>query len=126
VSEAPLVLIVEDDPTVQGMLRALMEAEGYETTVAADGLEGLLRAELRRPQAILLDVMMPDVDGERVLAELRQRPDLRDVPVLVITGRADAHAAFDPVVGPANVFPKPFDPDALVRRVGEAIAEARP
>lgn len=122
-SARPLILIVEDDPTVSGLLETLMQMEGYETVTAADGLEALLKAEFRRPSVILLDVMMPNVDGERVLDELRGRPDFAGIPVLVVTGRADAHAAFDPVVGRENVVPKPFDAAALTHRVAEVLQQ---
>jgi CheY-like chemotaxis protein len=120
-SERPLILIVEDDPTVSGLLETLMEMEGYDTVTARDGLEGLLKAEFRRPSVILLDVMMPNVDGERVLDELHERGDLAAVPVMIVTGRADAHAAFDPVVGHENVITKPFDAAALAHRVSELL-----
>jgi DNA-binding response OmpR family regulator len=123
VSDRPLILIVEDDPTVQGLLDTLMHMEGYETVTAKDGLEGLLKAEFRHPSLILLDVMMPNVDGERVLDELRARSDLAGVPVLIVTGRADAHASFDPVVGHDNVITKPFDAGALASRVAELLAQ---
>ena len=119
----PMVLIIEDDPTVSGLLETLMQMEGYDTLIAADGLEGLLKAEFRRPSVILLDVMMPNVDGERVLDELRARPDFSDVPVLIVTGRADAHHAFDSIVGRENVIPKPFDAAALTQRVAELLHE---
>lgn len=119
---APLILIVEDDPTVQGLLRTLMETEGYDTMTAADGLEGLLKAEIRHPSIIILDIMMPNVDGERVLEEMRANKDLADVPVLIVTGRADAHIAFDPLVGDRNVITKPFDPDELTDRVAALLA----
>ena len=116
-TERPLILIVEDDPTVSGLLETLMHMEGYETLVAKDGLEGLLKAEFRHPSLILLDVMMPNVDGERVLAELQERPEFADVPVMIVTGRADAHAAFDKIVGRENVITKPFDATALGHKV---------
>ena len=119
----PMVLIIEDDPTVSGLLETLMQMEGYDTVIAADGLEGLLKAEFRRPSVILLDVMMPNVDGERVLDELRNRPDFKDVPVLIVTGRADAHHAFDAIVGRENVIPKPFDAAALTQRVAVLLHE---
>ena len=119
----PMVLIIEDDPTVSGLLETLMQMEGYDTVIAADGLEGLLKAEFRRPSVILLDVMMPNVDGERVLDELRSRPDFSDVPVLIVTGRADAHHAFDGIVGRENVIPKPFDAAALTQRVADLLHE---
>ncbi len=119
----PLVLIVEDDPTVSGLLETLMHMEGYETLTAKDGLEGLIKAEFRHPSLILLDVMMPNVDGERVLDELQAKPEFATVPVLIVTGRADAHPAFDPVVGRDNVITKPFDAAVLVRRVHEVLGD---
>ncbi len=120
-TQRPLILIVEDDPGVSGLLDTLMQSEGYDTATAVDGLEGLLKAEFRRPSLVLLDVMMPNVDGERVLQEFRTRKDLRGVPVLVVTGLPDAHAAFDPVVGADNVITKPFDAGALTRHVAELL-----
>ena len=121
-SGTPLILIVEDDPTVQGLLKTIMETEGYDAITAADGLEGLLKAEIRHPSVIILDIMMPNVDGERVLDELRSHAELAEVPVLIVTGRADAHNAFDGIVGARNVFPKPFDPDELTGRVAELLS----
>jgi DNA-binding response OmpR family regulator len=121
-SDAPLILIVEDDPTIQGLLRTLMETEGYDVMIAGDGLEGILKAEIRHPAIIILDIMMPNVDGERVLHEMQTRPDLARVPVLIVTGRADAHQAFDPLVGRDNVIPKPFDPDVLTGRIAELLS----
>lgn len=120
-SDKPVILIVEDDPTVQGFLRTLMEMQGYDTQTAEDGLAGLVKAQFRRPSLILLDVMMPNIDGERVLQELRDVSELREVPVLIVTGRADAHRTFDPVVGAENVFPKPFDAQELAARVAEVL-----
>jgi CheY-like chemotaxis protein len=119
---APLILVVEDDPSVRSLLRTLMEGEGYDVVTADDGLEGLLKAEFRHPSLIILDIMMPNVDGERVLDEMRTREGLAGVPVLIVTGRADAHAAFDPLVGARNVIPKPFDPDLLTGRVADLLA----
>jgi DNA-binding response OmpR family regulator len=118
-----LILIVEDDPSVQGYLATLMQLEGYDTTTATDGLEGLLKAEFKTPSLILLDVMMPNVDGERVLRELGESGPLAGVPVVVVTGRSDAHRTFDRVVGRENVFPKPVDGDALAARVAALLAK---
>ena len=120
-TDKPLILIVEDDPTVQNLLRTLMETEGYDVMIAADGLEGLLKAEIRPPSVILLDIMMPNVDGERVLEEIQTSKGLAGVPVLIVTGRAEAHQAYDHLVGASNVIPKPFDPDALTGRVAELL-----
>lgn len=115
----PRVLVVEDDPSVRGLLQTLLDAEGYDVSVAADGLAGLVKANSRRPALILLDVMMPDLGGIRVLEELRGDPALSDVPVIVVTGQTDTVAELRGVLGEENVFAKPFGVAELLSRVQE-------
>lgn len=117
----PLILVVEDDPSVQGMLTVLLEGEGYEVIAARDGLEGLVKMELQHPSLVILDLMMPNVSGDRVLEEIRTDPRLKQVPVLVVSGRHDVHEAFDRVLGRENVFDKPLDPDRLLTRVAAVL-----
>ena len=121
---SPTILLVNDDPDTSEALKCFLEHEGFPVVIADDGREALdkLRDGLR-PCVIVLDVMMPNVDGERVLDELRNRPDFKDVPVLIVTGRADAHHAFDAIVGRENVIPKPFDAAALTQRVADLLHE---
>jgi chemosensory pili system protein ChpA (sensor histidine kinase/response regulator) len=123
VNVLPFILVIEDDPSVQRLLSMLLESQGYDVAVARDGLEGLVKAGFRHPSLVVLDIMMPNVDGARVLREMREDALLAEVPVLVVTGIADAHATFDELVGPENVFPKPFSPEALLARVA-AIVES--
>lgn len=119
----PLVLVVEDDPSVQNMLSILLEGEGYEVVSARDGLEGLVKMELRHPSLVILDLMMPNVSGDRVIEEVRGDARLKGVPILVVSGRPDAHATFDPVLGRENVFPKPLDPARLLAQVEQILRE---
>ena len=115
----PHVLVVEDDPSVRGLLQTLLSAEGYDVATASDGLAGLVKASSRRPSLILLDLMMPDLGGIRVLEELRGDPALSDVPVLVVTGKIDAVAAMQELLGEDSVFAKPFGVAELLARVAE-------
>ena len=124
---APSVLVVEDDPSVRGLLHTLLTAEGYSVSTASDGLAGLRSALDSPPSLILLDVMMPDLGGVRVLEELGSDPVLAGVPVIVVTGRVDAVANLESLLGPGMVFVKPFAVDELVHRVAELIGgPARP
>lgn len=116
---APHVLVVEDDPSVRGLLQTLLAAEGYEVAVASDGLAGLVKASSQRPALILLDLMMPDLGGVRVLEELRGDPGLADVPVIVVTGKIDAVPAMEQLLGAENVFAKPFGVAELLARVAD-------
>jgi DNA-binding response OmpR family regulator len=117
----PLILVVEDDPSVQSLMRYLLEAEGYEVVIARDGLEGLVKMELQHPSLMILDLMMPNVSGDRVLQEIRSDARLASVPILVVSGRHDVHESFDSVLGPENVYAKPIEPDALLARIAELL-----
>ena len=117
----PLILVVEDDPSVQNLLRILLEAEGYEVIRAEDGLEGLVKMELQHPSLVILDLMMPNVTGDRVIDEIRGDTRLNRVPLIVVSGRHDVHESFDDLLGRENVFAKPLDPTALLERVAELL-----
>lgn len=117
---APLVLVVEDDPSVRGLMETLLAAEGYRVQTAADGLAGLVKATAQPPDLILLDLMMPDLGGIRVLEEMRQDAVLAGVPVIVVTGKADAIPGLHEVLGEDHVVAKPFVVADLLDRVATA------
>jgi DNA-binding response OmpR family regulator len=118
------VLIVEDDAHVVTMLRALLEVDGYEVTEAADGLLGLLKLATTGVDAVLLDVMMPDLDGVRVLEQLLEEHGELPVPVLVITGSPDGADRCRELIGTDDVFEKPFDPHRLLARLQSRLTTA--
>jgi two-component system OmpR family response regulator len=114
-TEDPTVLIVEDDRAVRDLLETVLVAEGFAVRTARDGLEGLLKLKMFRPVAVVLDIMMPDVGGLRVLDELAE--EHADVPVIVVTGKPQAADEARRRIGGDNVFDKPFDIDVLVARI---------
>ena len=111
------VLLVEDDESVRQLVRITLEMNDYEVVEAKDGLEGLLLLDLHHPDAIILDLMMPDVGGERMLAQLRATPETKRMPVVIITGKPEVAPEVVGLVGRENFFPKPFDPDAVIARI---------
>ncbi len=113
------VLVVEDDPSVRGLLQTLLAAEGYEVATASDGLAGLVKVTSSPPALVLLDLMMPDLGGVRVLEEMRDDPELAGIPVIVVTGKVDAVPGMRALLGEDNVFIKPFAVGELLARVGE-------
>lgn len=113
------ILVVEDDPSVRGLLQTLLSAEGYDVATASDGLAGLVKATSSPPALVLLDLMMPDLGGVRVLEEMRDDPELSDIPVIVVTGKVDAVPGMRSLLGEDNVFLKPFAVGELLARVGE-------
>ena len=114
---AVCVLVVEDDPSVRGLLQTLLSAEGYQVATASDGLAGLVKASSQPPALVLLDLMMPDLGGVRVLEQMREDPQLAQVPVIVVTGKLDAIESMRELLGEDNVFLKPFAVGELLARV---------
>ena len=112
------VLVVEDDPSVRGLLQTLLVAEGYSVATASDGLGGLGQMAATRPDVVLLDLVMPDLGGVRVIQELREDPELARIPVLVVTGHEEAVPDMRAQLGEDNVFLKPFAVGELLARVG--------
>jgi CheY-like chemotaxis protein len=118
---AKRILIVEDEAAVRELEKFILERRGYEVMEASDGLEGLTKAEFRRPDLILLDLMMPDVSGGRMFDEMRKHPTTAGIPIVVVTGKPDAHDTFDEQIGPENVIMKPFEAEALLNRIADHI-----
>ena len=112
------VLVVEDDPNVRGLLQTLLEVEGYAVVTASDGMDGLGQAAASSPALVLLDLVMPDLGGARVLERLRDDPVLSQIPVIVVTGHEDALPDVRSQLGADNVFLKPFAVAELLARVG--------
>lgn len=115
------ILVVEDDPSVRELFKVLLEGEGYEILQAENGLDGLKRAEQDSPDLMILDLMMPDEDGETVLGKLRSHSALSEVPVLVVSGKYEALDRLKEKLGDGNVFSKPFEPTKLMDRIGELV-----
>jgi excisionase family DNA binding protein len=113
--EGPLVLIVDDGPGVRAFVRASLELEGYAVREAGSAEEGLAVLEEKTPDLILLDVMMPHVDGWEMLRRVQERHGVGAIPVLMFSGKVDESAAPDARLRGAQGFVgKPFDPSQLI------------
>jgi len=123
-STRPRVLIVDDEPDVLLTLRMILEAEGFDTALAADGETALRRIDDEQPDVVLLDLMMPVLDGWYVLAELAGRTRRPRVVVCSAkTATADQQRARD--LGADEYLTKPFDPDRLVTVICGVLARGR-
>lgn len=122
------VLVVDDDDDIRTIVRlSLSEVGGMEVEEAADGGSAVDAALDERPDLILLDVMMPGMDGVQTLAALRSHPSLSQIPVVFLTAKAlqseiDRLLSFDV----AAVFVKPFDPLTLAMRLRDVSRRVRP
>jgi CheY-like chemotaxis protein len=115
----PPVLIVEDDPDSRNMLAALLGLHGYRTVTAANGLEALELARRERPVVILLDLMMPVMDGQTFRREQLSDATLAAIPVVVLSAHAQT-AELSRELGVATHLLKPFDLDQLLRAITAA------
>jgi signal transduction histidine kinase/DNA-binding response OmpR family regulator len=109
------VLVIEDDPGAVRLLRTYLEGEGYQVEVATDGEAGIAAARANPPGAIILDVLLPGIDGWEVLRRLKVDPQLRDVPVMVATVVDERNVAMN--LGAVDYFVKPVHREALLARL---------
>jgi len=113
--EASLVLVVDDDPDILDAICDILEGEGYRVARARHGAEALERVEQERPAVILLDLMMPVMDGVAFAQALRTRKVGPPIPIMVIS--ADGNPQRAASVGARAFLAKPFDIDALLSQV---------
>jgi CheY-like chemotaxis protein len=125
VGPRPLALVADDEPSVRGLVCEVLGHAGFETMTAEDGVELLHLAELHRPRLIVVDVMMPRMDGYTTIARLRGRPGTAAIPVIVITGRLDpAFDALSAGVGATAHLTKPFAPATLLATARRLVEDA--
>ena len=112
------ILIVDDEPGARDTLEALLSPEGYQLYFACNGREGLEKANALTPSLILLDVMMPEMDGFEVCRRVRANPVLAQVPIVMITALDDRDSRLEGIEAGADDFlSKPFDFNEMRARV---------
>jgi two-component system, OmpR family, alkaline phosphatase synthesis response regulator PhoP len=117
------VLIIDDEAPIRLLCRVNLETEGMEVVEAPDGPTGLEVVERERPDAILLDVMMPGLDGWSVAERLLEKEDTREIPIVFLTARADLRdRARGMDLGGLDYITKPFNPVDLASLVEEVVA----
>ena len=120
------ILVVDDDPVNRTMLTRLLEQEGHRVDTAADGRQALERLHADPFDVILLDVVMPELDGYEVLAHVKDDEVLRRLPVLMITALDDVQSAVRCIeLGADDYLPKPFDPVVLQARIKASLTKKR-
>ena len=122
-SERKRILIVDDEDDIREVAQVSLELVGqYEVLTASSGRDGVARARTAQPDAILLDVMMPDLDGPGTLAQLRADPATRDIPVVFLTAKTQqAERARLAELGAAGILVKPFDPLKLPAEIASTL-----
>jgi CheY-like chemotaxis protein len=121
-SAARSILVVEDDPAIRRLVKMVLQREGYEIDAAADGVEAVLKLGVRPYDVIILDLMMPNLDGFTFINTLAENEPSR-LRHIIVTSAASPTVIKDRMRGqPFDVLPKPFDIQQLVDRVQSCIA----
>ena len=120
---AKKILIADDDPIILKLLQVNLEMEGYDVTMAEDGQEAFELAQKAKPDLIMLDIMMPRMDGLSARRAMLEVPGLREVPVIFLSARAqqaDVQKGYDLEV--AEYVTKPFDPSDLLQIIERVLS----
>ena len=124
---AETIMVIEDEKEIRELIRYNLERAGFRVQLVSDGDEGVRQAFASRPDAVVLDLMLPGRSGFEVLRELREEPTTRDLPVVVLTARS---AEMDKLLGfehgADDYLTKPFSPRELVARLKALLRRAQP
>jgi class 3 adenylate cyclase len=125
-NERPKILIVDDEPFNVDYLEQELEDLNYDTVSASNGQEALNQVQATAPDLILLDIMMPVMDGFAVLARLKADPKLRDIPIIIISAMNDLQSVVKGIEqGAEDYLPKPFEPVLLHARISSSLEKKR-
>jgi twitching motility two-component system response regulator PilH len=117
-----LILIIDDSPTEVFQMRRMLENHGFETEAAADGAEGLRKAREMRPDLILMDIVMPGVDGFRATRMLANDPDTRAIPVIMVSSKGqESDRSWGMRQGAVDYLVKPVKSAQLVEKAQAAL-----
>ncbi len=121
------VLIVDDEWMTRDLLRMMLERAGFDVVEAVDGRDALKQIDQSRPDTVILDVMMPELDGYEVCRMLRQKPATAEMPVLMLSAKTQPEAAEEGLrAGATRYLPKPITYDDLIRNVREVLEPTTP
>jgi two-component system response regulator ResD len=116
------VLIVDDEPMARTLLRLMLVRAGFNVSEAEDGFDALEKVQASQPDIILLDVMMPGMDGFSVCEELRQRKETSNLPIIMLSAKTDLDSINKGLrVGATKYLTKPISPEDLTRHVNDVL-----
>ena len=118
------ILAVDDDPLILRLLQVNLEIENYDVLLAHDGQEACEVAIAEKPDLILLDIMMPRMDGLQACKELKANPEVSDIPVVFLSAKAQQEDIDEGLaLGASAYLTKPFEPDQLIEVIERLIAK---
>ena len=116
------ILVVDDEPNARSLLRLILVRAGFEVLVAQDGFEALREIQDQIPDAMILDIMMPGIDGFEVCERLRNNEETADLPIIMLSARADSESINKGLsLGATMYLTKPVTPEELTREVEKVL-----
>ncbi|HWR73101.1 MAG TPA: response regulator, partial [Nitrospirota bacterium] len=116
------ILDIDDSPTVQRLIEMILSSQGYQVVLASDGEEGISMAKKERPALILVDFVMPKMNGFQVCKALKEDPEFKETPIILVTSKGDkVGSKFVDVLGISEYFTKPFQPEELLAKIREVL-----
>ncbi|MEW6679963.1 MAG: response regulator [bacterium] len=120
------ILIIEDDEDMIHILKSILELEGYEIIYASDGEEGLLKAEEHNPTLIILDLILPKIDGNEVCRRIKKDAVLSKTPVIMLTAKTTTRDELEGIMdGADDYITKPFNPLDLIETIKYLLTETK-
>lgn len=120
---AKKILVIDDEANIVKMVQSRLKASGYDAIVATDGKQGIDKAKNEKPDLIILDIMMPEMDGYETLAQLKEIPETKNIPVIMFTAKAETdNVAKAMDLGAVDYIVKPFTPISLLEKIAGALA----
>lgn len=117
------ILVLEDDPSVQTLLQKQLVAHGFKVSIATDGLDGLMKLESLKPDLLICDVMMPNLDGIEFVKAIKANSVTQKIPVIFLTAKTDPRSMIEGInVGARFYVTKPFQIDDLLSKIQRALA----
>ena len=121
----PCVLVVDDSPTIRKLVEITLRREGFEVAFADNGISTLAALARHEPGLIILDIMLPAINGYQICQVIKRHPRCRGIPVIMLSGKDGAFAKVrGRVVGASEYLTKPFTPSDLVRAVRRFLPES--
>ena len=118
------IVLVEDEENVREMVGKMLTKTGYSVTEAVDGLDGLRKIDAKRPDLVIADVMMPNLDGLTLVKALKGTRETKPIPVIFLTAKGDTMSMIEGInVGAKYYVTKPFQMDDLLEKVGKVLGD---
>jgi CheY-like chemotaxis protein len=123
VDNLPKVLVVDDDPAILEICSDLLQTEGYTVTVATNGQQALEQIRMNPPNVVLMDIMMPILDGVEACRQVKANPTTADIPIVLMSARTNLTRQSQDLASADALVAKPFDIDHLLNTIHDLVGE---